>query len=93
MDAELERMEQLNIIRKVTEPTDWCGGMVVVPKPNGHVRICTDFTQLNHSVKQERHILPSIEHLLADVQGAKYFTKLDSRVGSTRFLWTQNLSF
>ena len=38
--AELERMEKLGVISKVTTPTEWCAGMVVVPKPNGTVRIC-----------------------------------------------------
>ena len=31
--AELERMRQLEVIVPVREPTDWCSGMVVVPKP------------------------------------------------------------
>ena len=29
---ELQRMEELGIISRVEEPTDWCAGMVVVPK-------------------------------------------------------------
>ena len=35
--AELERIEKLGINSKVTTPTKWCAGMVVVPKPNGTV--------------------------------------------------------
>jgi len=31
---ELQRMEQLGVIFRVEAPTDWCAGMVVVPKPN-----------------------------------------------------------
>ena len=30
---ELERMERLGVITRVSEPTEWCAGMVVVPKP------------------------------------------------------------
>ena len=51
--AELERMEKLGVISKVTTPTEWCAGMVVVPKPNGTVRICVDLTKLNQSVCAE----------------------------------------
>ena len=40
--AELERMETLGVISRVSEPTEWCAGMVVVPKSNGQVRICVD---------------------------------------------------
>ena len=36
---ELKRMEEAGVIEKVTEPTDWCSPMVVVPKQNGDVRI------------------------------------------------------
>ena len=81
VDAELQRMVDTGVIRSVDQPTDWCSGMVVVPKPDGRVRVCTDFTRLNQSVRRERHMLPSIEHLLADVQGATYFSKLDANSG------------
>ena len=81
VSTELQRMVDQDVIRKVDEPTDWCAGMVVVPKPDGRVRLCGDFTNLNLSVRRERHLLPSIEHLLADVHGAKYFTKLDANSG------------
>ena len=75
--AELQLMEDLGVISKVEQPTEWCAGMVVVPKPNGSVRICVDLTKLNESVCQERHILPSVEQTLAQIGGAK-ISKLDA---------------
>ena len=78
--AELERMRQLRIV-PVREPTDWCSGMVVVPKPQDKVRICVDLTQLNKSVQQEHHQLPSVEQILAQLAGAKIFPKLDANSG------------
>eukprot|EP00117_Sycon_ciliatum_P016581 scpid41840/ scgid0554/ Retrovirus-related Pol polyprotein from transposon opus; Protease; Reverse transcriptase; Endonuclease len=77
----LRRMEDAGVIRPVSEPTDWCAGMVVVPKPNGSVRICGDFTRLNKAVKRERHILPTTDHLLARLGDAKVFSKLDANSG------------
>jgi len=47
---ELERMESMRVIAKVTAPTQWCAGMVVVPKSSGAVRICVDLRLLNESV-------------------------------------------
>ena len=79
--AELERMEQLGVIAKVEVPTEWCAGMVVVPKPDGNVRICVDLTKLNQSVCRERHILPAVEQTLAQLAGAQVFTKLDANSG------------
>jgi len=71
----------MGVISKVTEPTEWCAGMVVVPKPGGKVRICVDLTKLNLNVCREQHILPSVENTLAQLGGAKYFSKLDANSG------------
>ncbi len=79
--CELERMEREGVISRINESTDWCSGMVVVPKPNGRVRICVDLTKLNHHVRRERHILPSVDHVLAQIGHAKYFSKLDANSG------------
>ena len=75
---EIERMVKLGVITKITEPTEWCAGMVVVPKPSGKVRICVDLTKLNVNVCREQHVLPSIETTLAQLGGAKFFSKLDA---------------
>ena len=81
VEAELQRMEALGVISKIEEPTEWCSPMVVVPKQNGTVRICVDLTKLNESVQRERLLLPSVEQTLAQISGAKYFSKLDANSG------------
>ena len=78
---ELIRMEKLGVIARIQEPTEWCSGMVVVPKPNGQVRICVDLTKLNQSVCRERYPLPAVEQILAQLSGANVFTKLDANSG------------
>ena len=35
---ELERITKLGVITEVTEPTDRCVGIVIVPKPNSQIR-------------------------------------------------------
>ena len=85
---ELDKMERENIITRVEGPTDWCAGIVVVPKPNNKVRICVDLTQLNKCVKRERHILPSVDHTLAQLSNAKLFSKIDANSG----FWQVELS-
>ncbi len=78
---ELCRMEELGVITKVTTPTNWCAGMVVVPKKSGDVRICVDFRPLNESVVRETHPLPTVEETLAQLAGALVFSKLDANSG------------
>ena len=82
-------MEQMQIISKVDEPTEWCAGMVVVLKANGKVRICVNLTNLNESILREFHPLPSVDHTLAQLSGASVFSKLDAN--SVYHLSQQNL--
>ena len=79
--AELQRMQQMGVIAKVDKPTEWCAGMVVVPKADGRVRICVDLTRLNESVCRERHVLPAVDQTLAQLGEGKMFTKLDANSG------------
>ena len=78
---ELSRMEDLGVICRIEEPTDWCAGIVVVPKKTGAVRICVDLTKLNESVRREKFILPSVEETLGMLAGARIFSKLDANMG------------
>jgi hypothetical protein len=41
-DKELELMEKTGVIERI-EHSDWASPLVVVPKPNGKVRITADF--------------------------------------------------
>ena len=79
--AELERMELMGVVSRVREPTEWCAGMVVVPKTDSSVRICVDLTRLNESVRRERHPLPAVEQTLAQLAGVRVFSKLDANSG------------
>ena len=81
VQQELKRMESMGVISPVTEPSPWCSGMVVVPKPSGQVRICVDLKKLNECVQREFHPLPHVEEILAQLTGAQVFTKLDANSG------------
>ena len=61
---------------KVDASTEWCSPTVVVPKPNGKVRICRDFIQLNKAVLRENHPMPTTEQTLGKLAGAKVISKL-----------------
>ena len=55
--------------------------MVVVPKTDGTIHICVDFTRLNSSVQRERHPIPSVDHILAQLGDPTIFSKLDANLG------------
>ena len=78
---ELDRMESTGVIKKIDEPTSWCAGMVVVPKKEGKIRICVDLKPLNECVLREIHPLPKVDETLAQLSGAKLFSKLDANSG------------
>ena len=87
---QLEKMVEDGIIEKVTDPTDWCAPMVVVPKPSGDVRITTDFTKLNVAVRRPKYELPSVDDTLAKLGKAKIFTKLDANSGFYQCVLNKN---
>lgn len=81
LEDEIQRLLKLGVIKEVNKPTEWCAPIVPVPKPNGKVRLCVDFTQLNENVKRQVHMLPSVDHVLGQIKDASIFSKLDANSG------------
>ncbi|KAK3720930.1 hypothetical protein QZH41_014537, partial [Actinostola sp. cb2023] len=82
VERELERLEKLDIIEEITGPTPWVSPIVVVPKSSGEVRICVDMREANKAVEREKHLMPTIDDLVADLNGATVFSKLDLSSGN-----------
>ena len=55
--------------------------MVVVPKKSGAIRICVDLKPLNECILREVHPLRKVDETLAQLTGAKIFTKPDTNSG------------
>jgi len=51
--------------------------ILYVPKPDGSLRLCVDYRNLNTLTILNKYPLPLMEELPAHVAGAKVFTKLD----------------
>ena len=83
VEKELARLEELDIIEKVDGPTPWVSPIVVAPKPKNpdEIRICVDMRLPNEAVLRQRHITPTIDDLIADLNGATIFSKLDLNSG------------
>ena len=83
VEDELRKLEADDIIEKVTGPTPWVSPIVAAPKPKApdKVRICVDMRQANEAIQRERHITPTMDDVVHELNGATVFSKLDLRAG------------
>ena len=66
--AELDILQQQNIITPVTEATEWCAPIVVTPKKNtDRIRMCVDLSRLNRYVRRERYQSCTPAQAVADI--------------------------
>ena len=75
----LKELEKQDVIERVPEDqaTPWVQPIVAVPKKDGNVRICVDMRLPNEAIPRVRHPIPTVNDISAELNGAKYFTKLD----------------
>ena len=64
VEQELKQMEATGVISKVSQPTDWYAGMVVVQKKSGGVCISIDLKLLNMNILREVHPMPHVDDTL-----------------------------
>ena len=57
----LETLQSQGVIEPVEHPTKWVATLVVVPKPNGSVRLCQDYTKLNRFVERMYYPMPLLD--------------------------------
>ena len=92
LKLELERMQKMDVIVKVEEPTDWVSSIVVAQKPNGKLRVCLDPRHLNDAIKRQHFKLPTREEVMAKFGNAKIFSKLDASQGFWQMKLTESSS-
>jgi hypothetical protein len=51
--------------------------VLVVPKPDGSMRMCIDYRALNKITAKNKYPLPRIDDLIDNLCGSKYFSSLD----------------
>ncbi|KAK2716647.1 hypothetical protein QYM36_006957 [Artemia franciscana] len=79
--SQLDRLECLDIIEKVTTPTKWVNLIVAVEKSDGSLRLCLDPRELNKAVKRLHNPMATFEDIAANTHGQNKFSKLDTRSG------------
>ena len=79
--TELEKMEELGVITKVSAPTDWVSSIVYSRKSNNKLRICLDPKDLNRAIKRPHYKTPTLDEITHQLAGSRVFSKLDARHG------------
>ena len=74
-------MEELDVIQRVNDPTEWVNNMVTIVKPNGNLRICIDPRDLNKAIKREHFPMRTIDEIITRMPNAKVFSVLNARSG------------
>ena len=92
IQKELQRMEQLGVIARVNEPTEWVNSMTYVRKPSGAVRICLDPRNLNEAIQREHYPMPTFEQVAARMPNASTFSKFDATSGYWQLPLTERSS-
>nr|XP_040582404.1 uncharacterized protein K02A2.6-like [Lepeophtheirus salmonis] len=80
---EIDHMEKMGVIGKVGDKAiEWCHPLVVVPKPNGKVRLCVDLLKLNDQVYRSIHPMRTPRDIILSLPTeGKFFMTMDTKQG------------
>ena len=79
VDNELDRLITENILKPIPF-SPWASPIVIVPKPDGGVRIWGDFKRtVNPNIESEVYPTPSNDEIFSKMEGGEKFSKIDLR--------------
>ena len=79
INYELNELIEKDFIEPVNQPSEWVSNLVVTPKKDGSVRLCLDARAPNKAIARQTYPIPTLESIIDDLKGAKYFSKIDLR--------------
>ena len=80
-DKLIKDLVEKGVIERVpaNEDVEWCSPGFFVPKPNGKVRLVTDFRQINKFISRPVHPFPSPKDIVRGIQPtSSWFLKFDA---------------
>jgi hypothetical protein len=79
LKKQLDELLQKGYIRPSSSP--WGAPVLLVKKKDGSMRLCVDYRALNEVTIKNKYPLPRIDDLFDQLKGAKFFSKIDLRLG------------
>ncbi|GBO39695.1 hypothetical protein AVEN_197114-1 [Araneus ventricosus] len=73
-------MENMGVITKVEQPTEWDSNIVVIDNPN-QLSICIEPRLLNEAIKIPNYPIPPADRLMTNLQGSAVFSLFDATNG------------
>src|SRR6218665_1637531 len=65
------------LLKGLMSDSAWAVPILLVPKPDGSSRLCTDFRKLNAVTITDPFPMPRVDDLLDKLGNSKFMTKLD----------------
>jgi hypothetical protein len=77
---EVQKLLDAGFIEEVHHPV-WLANPVIVPKANGKLRMCIDYTSLNKACPKDPYPLPRIDQIVDSTSGCDLLSFLDAYSG------------
>ncbi|GJV36570.1 putative reverse transcriptase domain-containing protein [Tanacetum coccineum] len=79
LSGQLQELQDKGFIRPSHSP--WGAPVLFVKKKDGSFRMCIDYKELNKLTVKNHYPLPRIDDLFNQMQGGRYFSKIDLQLG------------
>ncbi|CAB4043625.1 Hypothetical predicted protein, partial [Paramuricea clavata] len=77
VNDKLQEMRESGIIERADGATTWLSPLIAIPKKPGDVRLVLDMRVPNIALLRRRVQIPTVDEILRQMEGAKFFTEVD----------------
>jgi hypothetical protein len=77
---EVRKLLQAGFIEEVHHP-EWLANSVIIPKANGKLRMCIDYTNLNKACPKDPYPLPRVVQIVDSTSGCDLLSFIDAYSG------------
>jgi hypothetical protein len=81
VNDKLQKMRESGIIERADGATPWLSPLIAIPRKTGDVRLVLDMRVPNIALARRRVQIPTVDEILREMEGAKFFTEVDLSQG------------